>query len=130
GLNWHELARWNNIGPPYTIHVGQRLSLDPFPPLDYGQMRRQRRAARNERHPTPRSTVTAMPSNRGPSVTRLPSQRQAPQQPASRQQTPQQQQTGRSSPAPIAPVQPPVRKGSAAKPTTPDDQRTVASQSP
>lgn len=29
GLNWHRLARWNNIQPPYTIYPGQRLRLAP-----------------------------------------------------------------------------------------------------
>lgn len=75
GLNWHNLARWNDIEPPYTIYIGQRLSLDPFPPLNYDRMRRRRRAARVSRHPTPRSTVTAMPDGRGPRVTRVPAPR-------------------------------------------------------
>lgn len=78
GLDWHALARWNDIRPPYRIYIGQRLSLDPFPPLNYDRMRRKRRAARRSRqrrrsrHPTPRSTVTALTPDRGPSVTRLP----------------------------------------------------------
>lgn len=29
GLNWHRLARWNNIQPPYRIYPGQRLILAP-----------------------------------------------------------------------------------------------------
>jgi len=27
GLNYHEVARWNGIGQPYTIYPGQRLAL-------------------------------------------------------------------------------------------------------
>ncbi|MGQ0657632.1 MAG: peptidoglycan DD-metalloendopeptidase family protein [Chromatiales bacterium] len=29
GLDYRLLAHWNNIGPPYTIHPGQRLHLKP-----------------------------------------------------------------------------------------------------
>jgi lipoprotein NlpD len=29
GVNYQELARWNDIGPPYVIHPGQRLHLAP-----------------------------------------------------------------------------------------------------
>lgn len=64
GLNWHRLARWNNIKPPYTIYVGERLSLDPFPPLNYDRMRQRRQTAVAQRHPTPRSTVTELDQNR------------------------------------------------------------------
>lgn len=28
-VDWRKLARWNDIGPPYTIYPGQTLSLDP-----------------------------------------------------------------------------------------------------
>lgn len=84
GLNWHNLARWNGIKSPYTIHVGQRLSLDAFPPLNYAHMGRDRQKghaergsrSRKSRQPTPRSTVTAMPANPGPKVTRLSSRQQ------------------------------------------------------
>ncbi|ROO32270.1 peptidase M23 [Salinisphaera orenii YIM 95161] len=37
-LSWRDLARWNRIRPPYRIEVGQRLSLDPYPPIDYSRM--------------------------------------------------------------------------------------------
>lgn len=72
GLNWRELARWNGIRPPYTIYVGERLSLDPFPPLNYDQMRKRRQAAVTKRHPTPRSTVTTIDDDRGFTVSKLP----------------------------------------------------------
>ncbi len=29
GLDWRDIAAWNNIGPPYSIYFGQRLSLIP-----------------------------------------------------------------------------------------------------
>ena len=29
GLDWREVARWNGIGPPYTIRVGQNINLNP-----------------------------------------------------------------------------------------------------
>lgn len=77
-LNWRNLARWNDIDPPYNLRVGQRLSLDPFPPLNYGRMRRQRQAMRRQsggmrqpRDVSPRATVTALPSGDGLSVAPL-----------------------------------------------------------
>lgn len=38
GIDWHDLARWNRIGPPYRIDVGQQIWLDPYPPLRYSEM--------------------------------------------------------------------------------------------
>ncbi|GAB3683486.1 peptidoglycan DD-metalloendopeptidase family protein [Salinisphaera aquimarina] len=38
GLDWHDLARWNEIRSPYLIEVGQRLSLEPYPDLDYSRI--------------------------------------------------------------------------------------------
>src|SRR5918996_237421 len=29
GLDYKEVASWNNIGPPYTIYPGQRIRLNP-----------------------------------------------------------------------------------------------------
>lgn len=34
-LSWREVARWNNISPPYTLSPGQVLSLDRYPPVSY-----------------------------------------------------------------------------------------------
>lgn len=31
GLNYHELARWNDIAPPYTLYPGQELRMNPPP---------------------------------------------------------------------------------------------------
>lgn len=86
GLNWHDLARWNNIQAPYIIRVGQRISLDPFPPLDYDNMRSQRQQARVTRRPTPRSTVTAMDEDRSFTVSGLSGQQAEPQQPGQQRQ--------------------------------------------
>lgn len=33
GLDWREVAAWNGIGRPYTIHVGDRLRLRPPPDM-------------------------------------------------------------------------------------------------
>lgn len=30
-LDWREFAAWNQVGPPYTIYIGQRLRLTPPP---------------------------------------------------------------------------------------------------
>lgn len=37
GIDWQELARWNRIGPPYDLRVGQTIYLKPFPPIDYAR---------------------------------------------------------------------------------------------
>jgi lipoprotein NlpD len=37
GLNYKQLASWNNIGPPYTIYPGQRIRLSPPPTYTYAQ---------------------------------------------------------------------------------------------
>lgn len=74
GLNWHNLARWNHIRPPYIIEIGQRLTLDPFPPLDYSHIGRRSPPRQANTAPPPRSRVTPIPRERGPSVTRLPAE--------------------------------------------------------
>lgn len=38
GINWHNLAQWNHIRPPYNLEVGQRLWLTPYPPIDYANL--------------------------------------------------------------------------------------------
>ena len=37
-IDWHQLARWNHIGPPYRLDVGQQLTLKPYPRLDYAHI--------------------------------------------------------------------------------------------
>tara|TARA_B100002049_G_scaffold182276_1_gene139287 strand:+ start:3053 stop:3964 length:912 start_codon:yes stop_codon:yes gene_type:complete len=76
GLNWRDLARWNQIGPPYRIEVGQRISLDPYPPLDYSASRTTSRA------PAP-------PAPRQPRVARAPQDSRAAQEAAIQASTPQ-----------------------------------------
>src|SRR5699024_3458652 len=57
---------------PYVIHVGQVLSLDPFPPLNYDTIGGQSRAsAQGQRQSTPRSTATAMQEKRSYTVSPL-----------------------------------------------------------
>ncbi|MES1925185.1 peptidoglycan DD-metalloendopeptidase family protein [Salinisphaera sp. T31B1] len=89
GLDWRDLARWNRIRAPYVIEVGQRLSLEPYPPLDY------RRGA-----PQPVST---------PRVVRAPQDSRAEQEAAIQASTPQLTRTiehagsdDRSPPPPVA----------------------------
>lgn len=76
GLDWHDLARWNRIGPPYRIDVGQRLSLDPYPPLDDARSTSARRA------PAPRAP-------KQPRVARAPQDSRAAQEAAIQASTPQ-----------------------------------------
>lgn len=33
GLDWRRVAAWNDIGAPYTIHVGERIRLKPQPDM-------------------------------------------------------------------------------------------------
>ncbi|HET7315004.1 peptidoglycan DD-metalloendopeptidase family protein [Salinisphaera sp.] len=71
GIDWHKLARWNHIGPPYRLSVGQQLALEPYPPLDYAHMPNNgRHAQRPARAPAPggRTQPLAMPG--APTVTR------------------------------------------------------------
>ena len=51
GVDWHDLARWNEVGPPYRIDVGRRLSLDAYPALDYSRMESNARGQRVVRAP-------------------------------------------------------------------------------
>lgn len=55
-IDWHKLARWNHIGPPYRLDVGQHLTLKPYPRLDYAHMS----SAPN----TPSNRPSAAPSSR------------------------------------------------------------------
>jgi lipoprotein NlpD len=53
GLDFHDLARWNNIGPDFRISVGQALTLSP-------------RHAESERKPRPASSGPAPRSGAAP----------------------------------------------------------------
>src|SRR5699024_2740665 len=70
GLDWHDLARWNDIASPYTSYVGQRLCLTTFPPRGYEHMPEQRRAALAEQQPDTRSSATKIPGRQGSRITR------------------------------------------------------------
>jgi lipoprotein NlpD len=97
GLDWHDLARWNRIGPPYRIEIGQRLSLDPYPPLNYPAS-----------SPRPASRAPAPPAARQPRVARAPQDSRAAQEAAIQASTPQLTRT-------IEHVKPPE----SGRPTTP-----------
>ena len=58
-LNWREVARWNGIGPPYRLEVGQRLSLERYPEIAYPASGSAPRSAPQSqtRAPTPSSTA-------------------------------------------------------------------------
>ncbi|ERJ19945.1 tRNA nucleotidyltransferase CCA-adding enzyme protein [Salinisphaera shabanensis E1L3A] len=102
GMDWRDLARWNNIRAPYTIEVGQRLSLDPYPPLDYS----------HSSAPPRNRPVAAPPAPRQPQVARAPQDSRAAQEAAIQASTPQLKRTieharpGRPS-TPSAPTTPP-----------------------
>jgi len=51
GLDFHDLARWNNIGPDFRIAVGQALTLSP-----------SRAAAATQPHSTAHTAVPAPPA--------------------------------------------------------------------
>lgn len=87
GLDWRELARWNQIGPPYRIDVGQRLSLDPYPPLDYPE------STTGNRRPAP-------PAPRQPQVARAPQDSRAAQEAAIQASTPELTRTIEGSQSP------------------------------
>lgn len=47
-IDWHDLARWNHIDSPYRLDVGERLTLKPYPQLDYAHMSGARHASGNQ----------------------------------------------------------------------------------
>lgn len=71
GINWHKLARWNQIQPPYRLRVGQRLSLKPFPKIDYAKVGSAENKTTNQRATTPARTgqTHRLPQPASPAVT-------------------------------------------------------------
>lgn len=65
-LNYRNLARWNNISPPYTIYPGQRLRMNPLAGQRYASRSvpaPARHASPQSQRPTPRTQVAkASPS--------------------------------------------------------------------
>lgn len=119
GVDWRDLARWNRIRAPYRIDVGQRLSLDPYPPLDYSQASGNGRAGRG--------AVTT------PRVVRAPQDSRAEQDAAIQASTPQLTRTiehgGRSSaPAPTPPPATPAAPAQDAGDVAEESQITEASK--
>lgn len=94
-LSWRDLARWNRIGPPYRIEVGRRLSLDPYPPIDYSRMSGDGGA--------PSSGSTAEP--RRPRTVRAPQDSRAEQERAIQASTPQLNRTIERAGGPSAPAE-------------------------
>jgi lipoprotein NlpD len=73
GLDFRDVAAWNGIGPPYTIHPGQRLRLYPEPgsarrPVQAGPARQPGAVASGGSRPpasvaaTPRPPPAAVPA--------------------------------------------------------------------
>jgi len=61
GLDWRELAHWNNIGPPYTIRVDQWVRLMPPPAMQTAV-----RPAATQRPPTRTAEPSPPASRTGP----------------------------------------------------------------
>jgi len=57
GLDYHDVARWNGIGAPYTIYPDQRLRLRP-PPRQSARAEPATRATRRERGAGPAAEST------------------------------------------------------------------------
>lgn len=71
-VGWRKLARWNHINEPYRIYVGERLSLKPYPRLDYadmdsGERRRIVRAPQDSQAQQKRSIDTSVDQMNGQS---------------------------------------------------------------
>ncbi|MBY6203916.1 peptidoglycan DD-metalloendopeptidase family protein [Halomonas denitrificans] len=73
GLDWREMARWNRIGPPYTIRVGQSLDLrrpaamEPaIRPARPAVARTPSGSTRAEAQPSTRTSAPASASNETP----------------------------------------------------------------
>lgn len=73
-IDWHKLARWNHIGPPYRLDVGQHLTLKPYPRLNYARMSGARNSASNRPSAVPASRpnghVQPLNTPGAPTVTR------------------------------------------------------------
>lgn len=59
GIDWHNLAAWNDIRPPYRLSVGQTLYLKPYPPLDYSRFSQTGPTRTTNRAAAPASTPTS-----------------------------------------------------------------------
>ncbi|MES1941689.1 peptidase M23B [Salinisphaera sp. T5B8] len=108
GMDWRDLARWNNIRAPYIIEVGQRISLDPYPPLDYPR----RNTTQRDR------PVAAPPAPRQPRVARAPQDSRAAQEAAIQASTPELKRTIEHAP--------PARPNTASRPAAPTTAPTAS----
>ncbi len=59
GLDWREVARWNNIGAPYTIRVDQWVRLMPPPAMQSAVARPETRTRTRQPQARHRETVSA-----------------------------------------------------------------------
>ncbi|WP_423820767.1 peptidoglycan DD-metalloendopeptidase family protein [Salinisphaera sp. SPP-AMP-43] len=122
-LDWHALARWNHIRPPYRIDVGERLTLNPYPRLNYADISDQRQAPASARQQAP-----AVHESTSSGTTHPLAQRSAPTVVRSANQAPAAIRTGSSGPMPTRQQVP------APEPKQPDDtasaeQHTIDSAS-
>ncbi len=73
GLNYHSLARWNGIAPPYTIYPGQRLRMNPPPGSRPLVAQRAMPAQTRPAVPQRRVAASTQPNNTLPPVRSSPS---------------------------------------------------------
>lgn len=66
GIDWHNLARWNHVDPPYRLHVGQQLTLTPYPQLDYAHMSTQSSGSNTGQASSGAQNRSRRTSGRGP----------------------------------------------------------------
>jgi lipoprotein NlpD len=64
GLDYKQVAAWNNIGPPYTIYPGQRIRLNPPPGLVSATMPRPIPAPNPPVRSTPAPAAVPLPPAR------------------------------------------------------------------
>ncbi|MCG5497852.1 peptidoglycan DD-metalloendopeptidase family protein [Ectothiorhodospira variabilis] len=117
GLEWQDLARWNNIDEPYTIYPGQRLRMNP-PPGD--RQRTVAQAPPAQRGGTPRETRNEPPPVQQP----RPVERQA-ERPPAQQSRPAESRAQTSAPARSSEDRPQARPSPPAS-SPPPTQRSTA----
>lgn len=123
-LDWHALARWNHIRPPYRIDVGERLTLKPYPRLNYTAMSDQR----SNRAPARQASASSSGPAPGSGTTHPLAQRSTPTVVRNANETPASSRTGTPTPT-RRQVPPPKRKESAPAENASAEQHTIDSAS-